>query len=142
VFPPEPVPGRPGRVRVSSGSVWEPLAGYSRAVRDGDRILVSGTTATHGSRGVVAPDDAGAQATYILDKIAASLRSLGGSLEDVVRTRVYLTDVNDWEAVARAHGRAFGEIRPANTLLQVGALVGTGYRVEIEAEACVAPASA
>jgi enamine deaminase RidA (YjgF/YER057c/UK114 family) len=122
-------------MRVDSGSVWEPLAGYARAVRHGNRIDVSGTTATHGSAGVVAPSDAGAQTTYIIDKIAASLRSLGGSLEDVVRTRVYLTDVNDWEAVARAHGRAFAEIRPANTMLQVAALIGPGYRVEIEAEA-------
>jgi aryl-alcohol dehydrogenase-like predicted oxidoreductase/enamine deaminase RidA (YjgF/YER057c/UK114 family) len=141
VYPAEPVPGKPGRLRVSSGSVWEPLAGYSRAVRVGDRILVSGTTATHGSAGVVAPGDAGAQATFILDKIAASLRSAGGSLDDVVRTRVYLADVNDWEPVSRAHGRAFGDIRPANTLLQVGALVGEGYRVEIEAEAIVGSGS-
>ena len=135
VFRAEPVAGRPGRRRVDSGSVWEPLAGYSRAVRDGNRVDVSGTTATHGSAGVVAPDDAGAQATYILDKIAASLRSVGAGLQDVVRTRVYLADVNDWEAVARAHGRVFGEIRPANTMLQVAALIGPGYRVEIEAEA-------
>jgi enamine deaminase RidA (YjgF/YER057c/UK114 family) len=117
--------------------VWEPLAGYARAVRHGNRIDVSGTTATHGSAGVVAASDAGAQTTYIIDKIAASLRSLGGSLEDVVRTRVYLSDVNDWEAVARAHGRAFADIRPANTMLQVAALIGPGYRVEIEAEAIV-----
>ncbi|CAA9434321.1 MAG: aldo-keto reductase domain / RidA/YER057c/UK114 superfamily, group 6, partial [uncultured Ramlibacter sp.] len=139
VYRAEPVPGRPGRLRVDSGSVWEPLAGYARAVRDGHRIEVSGTTATHGRAGVVAPDDAGAQATFILDKIAASLRSLGGSLDDVIRTRVYLREVDDWEAVSRAHGRVFGDIRPANTLLQVGALVGTGYRVEIEAEAQLRP---
>jgi aryl-alcohol dehydrogenase-like predicted oxidoreductase/enamine deaminase RidA (YjgF/YER057c/UK114 family) len=135
VFRAEPVPGRAGRIRVGSGSKWEPLAGYSRAVRDGNRIDVSGTTATHGGGTVVAPADAGAQATYILDKISASLRSLGASLDDVVRTRVYLSDVNDWEAVARAHGRVFGEILPANTMLQVAALIGPGYRVEIEAEA-------
>jgi aryl-alcohol dehydrogenase-like predicted oxidoreductase/enamine deaminase RidA (YjgF/YER057c/UK114 family) len=137
VWRPEAVPGRPGRTRVDSGRIWEPLAGYARAVRHGNRIDVSGTTATHGGAGVVAPNDAGAQATYIIDKIAASLRSLGGSLEDVVRTRVYLADVNDWEAVARAHGRAFADIRPANTMLQVAALIGPGYRVEIEAEAIV-----
>lgn len=138
VFRAEPVAGKPDRQRVSSGSMWEPLAGFSRAVRIGDRILVSGTTATHGANVCVAPDDAGAQTVYILDKIAASLRALGGSLEDVVRTRVYLTDVRNWEAVSRAHGRVFGEIRPANTLLQIGELVG-GYKVEIEAEAVVAP---
>jgi aryl-alcohol dehydrogenase-like predicted oxidoreductase/enamine deaminase RidA (YjgF/YER057c/UK114 family) len=136
VFTAEPVPGRPGRSRVSSGSIWEPLAGYSRAVRDGDRVFVSGTTATHGADRIVAPGDAGAQATYVLDKIAASLKALGGTLEDVVRTRVYLSDVADWEAVSRAHGRFFGDIRPANTLLAVGALVGD-YAVEIDAEAVV-----
>lgn len=136
VYVAEPVPGRPSRLRVSSGSVWEPLAGYSRAVRTGNRILVSGTTATHGSDRIVAPNDAGAQATYCLDKIAASIRALGGTMEDVVRTRVYLADVGDWEPVSRAHGRFFGDVRPANTLLAVANLVGD-YKVEIEAEAVV-----
>jgi aryl-alcohol dehydrogenase-like predicted oxidoreductase/enamine deaminase RidA (YjgF/YER057c/UK114 family) len=133
----QPVPGHTDRWRVDSGSVWEPLAGYARAVRVGERILVSGTTATHGSGRLVGGDDAAAQAVYILDKIAASLSALGGRLEDVVRTRVYLRHVEDWEAVSAVHGRYFGEIRPANTLLQVAALVGDGYRVEIEAEAVV-----
>ncbi|MEO4000852.1 aldo/keto reductase [Mesorhizobium sp. CAU 1732] len=136
VYAAEPLAGKPGRMRVSSGSVWEPLAGYSRAVRTGDRILVSGTTATHGADRVVAPGDAGAQATYCLDKIAASIRALGGTMDDVVRTRVYLADVQDWEAVSRAHGRFFGDVRPANTLLAVDALIGD-YKVEIEAEAVV-----
>ncbi len=135
-FATQPVPGRPGRRRVDSGSIWEPIAGYSRAVRIGDRILVSGTTATHGGGLPVCPDDPAGQATYILDKIAASLAALGASMEDVVRTRVYLADADDWEPVSRAHGRYFGAIRPANTLLEVGRLVG-GYRVEIEAEAVV-----
>ncbi|MBL8343557.1 MAG: aldo/keto reductase [Rubrivivax sp.] len=126
------------RWRVSSASQWEPLAGYSRAVRSGQRILVSGTTATHGAGRLVGRGDAAAQATWILDKIGAALSSLGGRLEDVVRTRVYLTDVADCDAVAREHGRVFGHVRPANTLLQVAALVGEGYRVEIEAEAEVA----
>jgi len=133
----QPVPGHADRWRVDSGSVLEPLAGYARAVRVGNRILVSGTTATHGSGQLVGGDDAAAQATYILDKIAASISALGGQLEDVVRTRVYLSAVEDWQAVSEVHGRYFGEIRPANTLLQVAALVGTGYRVEIEAEAVV-----
>ena len=140
VYAAEPVPGRPGRLRVSSGSVWEGLAGYARAVRDGDRILVSGTTATHGPDRVVAPGDAGAQTTYALDKIAAALRALGGELEDVVRTRIYLCNIADWEAVSRAHGRCFGAIRPANTLVAVAGLVGD-YAVEIEAEALLAPPS-
>ena len=142
VWPARPVPGRDDRARVDSGSVWEPLAGYSRAVRVGERILVSGTTATHGSGRLVGGADAGAQAVYILDKIAASLTALGGSLDDVVRTRVYLTHADDWRAVTEGHGGDFWDVRPANTLLQVGALIGEGYRVEIEAEAVVGPRNA
>ena len=130
-------PGRADRSRVDSSSVWEDLAGYSRAVRVGDRILVSGTTATHGSGELVGRNDAGVQATYILDKIGASLQALGGRLDDVVRTRIYLADINDWRAVSETHGRVFADIRPANTLLQVAGLVGDGYLVEIEAEAVV-----
>ena len=133
-----PVPGHADRWNISSGSVWEPLAGYSRATRVGNRILVSGTTATHGSGQLIGRNDAAAQTTYILDKIEASIKSLGGRLEDVVRTRVYLSDANDWQAVSAVHGRYFGTVRPANTLLQVGALIGDGYRVEIEAEAVTA----
>ena len=124
------------RWRVDSGSVWEPLAGYSRAVRVDGRILVSGTTATHGAGAVVCPGDAAGQTTFILDKIAASLEALGAKMEDVVRTRVYLKNVRDCEAVSRAHGRRFGAILPANTLLEVSRLVGD-YLVEIEAEAVV-----
>ena len=89
----EPVPGRPGWTRVSTGSVGEDLAGYARAVRVGERVLVSGTTATHGSGRVVAPDDAGAQATYAMDKVLAALRAFGAEPADVVRTRVYVSDV-------------------------------------------------
>ena len=131
----EPVPGRPGRARVSTGSVWEDLAGYARAVRVGERVLVSGTTATHGSGRVVAPGDAGAQATYAMDKVLAALRALGAGPADVVRTRVYVADVARWEGVARAHGRAFGDARPANTLVEAK-LVGD-FLVEVEAEAVV-----
>ena len=131
------VPGRAERWRVNSGSVWEPLAGYSRALRQDKHVYVAGTTATHGQGVVVAPDDAGAQATYILDKIAASLSALGAGIEDVVRPRGYLRDVADWEAVAREHGRVFADVRPVNTMLQAGALIGAGYRVEIEAEAII-----
>lgn len=134
IYKAEPVPGRPGRSRVSSGSVWEPIAGYSRAVRIGNRILVSGTTATHAADRCVAPGDPGAQATYILDKIAASISALGGRMEDVVRTRIYLRDAGQWEPVSRAHGRVFGDVLPANTLIEAGNLIGD-YEVEIEAEA-------
>jgi aryl-alcohol dehydrogenase-like predicted oxidoreductase/enamine deaminase RidA (YjgF/YER057c/UK114 family) len=136
IYSAEPASGRPGRSRVSSGSVWEPIAGYSRAVRVKDTIRVSGTTATHAADRCVAPGDAGAQTTYILDKIAASISALGGDLEDVVRTRIYLRDAAAWEPVSRAHGRVFGDIKPANTLIQAGGLIG-GYEVEIEAEAVV-----
>ncbi|QRM57761.1 aldo/keto reductase [Sinorhizobium sp. BG8] len=134
IYKAQAVSGKPGRFRVSSGSVWEPIAGYSRAVRIGERILVSGTTATHAADRCVAPGDAGAQTTYVLDKIAASIAALGGSMEDVVRTRIYLRNADLWEPVSRAHGRVFGEILPANTLIEAGNLVGD-YEVEIEAEA-------
>jgi enamine deaminase RidA (YjgF/YER057c/UK114 family) len=136
VFEAVPVPGQPHRMRVSSGSVWEPIAGYSRAVRVKDTIRVSGTTATHGGDRCVAPGDPAAQTTYILDKIAASISALGGSIEDVVRTRIYLKDAAKWEPASRAHGRVFGEIMPANTMIQAGDLIGD-YEVEIEAEAVV-----
>jgi aryl-alcohol dehydrogenase-like predicted oxidoreductase/enamine deaminase RidA (YjgF/YER057c/UK114 family) len=139
VWPRLPVPGYSERWRVDSGSQWEPLAGYSRAVRVQDRILVSGTTATHGQGLLVGAGDAAAQAVYILDKITASIRALGGRLEDVVRTRVYLRNAADCAAVSGVHGRFFGDIRPANTLVEVSALIGDGYLVEIDAEAVVGP---
>ena len=129
---------RPNRQWVSSGSSWEQVCGYSRAVRIGGRILVSGTTATDGAGRIVCPGDPAGQTVFILDKIAASLAALGASLEDVVRTRVYLRDVDQWEPVARIHGRYFGDIRPANTLLEISRLVGD-YAVEIEAEAILEP---
>ena len=129
-----PVSGYTDRWRVSSGSVWEPIAGYSRAVRIGDVISVSGTTATDGASRHVAPGDAAAQTTFILDKIAASIGALGGHMEDVVRTRMFLADADRWESVSRAHGRVFGEILPANTMIEIGRLIGD-YEVEIEAEA-------
>lgn len=120
---------------MSSGTVWEELAGYSRAVRIGDRILVSGTTAT-GPDGLVGADDPAAQARYALEKIEKAIQQLGGRLEDVVRTRVYVSDIAHWEAVARVHGERFGQIRPVNTLVEAK-LVGPQYLVEIEAEAVI-----
>jgi aryl-alcohol dehydrogenase-like predicted oxidoreductase/enamine deaminase RidA (YjgF/YER057c/UK114 family) len=131
-----PIEGRPNRQRIDSGSVWEAACGFSRAVRDGDRILVSGTTATDDCGKVVCKGDAAAQTVFILDKIAACLSALGGSLEDIVRTRIYLRDTKHWEAVGRVHGHYFESIRPTNTLIEVADLVG-GYEVEIEAEAWV-----
>jgi aryl-alcohol dehydrogenase-like predicted oxidoreductase/enamine deaminase RidA (YjgF/YER057c/UK114 family) len=136
---PSPYPVRvdaQGRRRVLSGTVWERDAGYARAMRVGDRITVSGTTATHGARCIGGSDPA-AQAHFAIDKIAGSLQALGSRLEDVIRTRVFVRDLVHWEAVARVHGERFGHIQPANTLVQA-ALVGEEYLVEIEAEAVVA----
>jgi len=123
------------RQNISSGTVWETLAGYSRAVRLGDLIAVSGTTATDENGHIVGQGDPYAQTAFILRKIERALREAGASLEDVVRTRIFVTNVAQWEAVARAHAEVFGEIRPANTLVEVSALIGEGYLVEIEADA-------
>lgn len=123
------------RQNISSGTVWETLAGYSRAVRLGDLIAVSGTTATDDNGHVVGQGDPYAQTAFILRKIERALREAGASRGDVVRTRIFVTNVAQWEAVARAHAEFFGEIRPANTLVEVSALIGEGYLVEIEADA-------
>lgn len=124
------------RRNVSSGTIWEDIAGYSRAVRVGDQIHVSGTTATADDGSVVGVGDPGEQARFILDKIERAIGQLGGSMNDVVRTRIYLSDKTLWEPVSRVHGERFGEIRPANTLVQAQ-LVGDEYLVEIEATAIV-----
>ena len=127
---------RPARSRVDTGSLTEAACGYSRAMRAGDRIVVSGTTATHGEGGVVCPGDVEGQAIHILDKIEAAITALGGSIEDVIRTRIYMKDASRWEEAARAHGRVFRDILPANTLIEVKDLVGD-YDIEIEAEAVI-----
>ena len=126
------------RKNISSGTVYEAIAGYSRAVRLGNVVHVSGTTATRGADEIVGSGDSAAQTDFIIRKIEAALNEAGAELSDVVRTRVYLAPGADWEAVSRVHGRYFGEIRPANTLLYVQALVGEEYLVEMEAEAIVA----
>ena len=136
-----PDPVRPGRSRVFTGSKWEPIAGYCRAIRDGRRIAVSGTTATHGTDRTVAPGDAGAQATYVLDKISGAVRALGGAPEDIVRTRMYLAGEADVEAASHAHGAFFAGFPPANTTFLAGGLIGD-FRVEIEAEALVGASDA
>lgn len=126
---------REGRQKALSGTIWEDLAGFSRAVRTGNRILVSGTTATHGNRMIGGADPA-CQAHFIIDKIEGAIQSLGGKLEDVVRTRIYIQNMDDWEPISRAHGQRFGHIQPANTLIRAD-LIGDGYLVEMEAEAVV-----
>src|ERR1700704_941225 len=108
---------------VSTGTPWGALAGYSRAVRLGNSVWVSGTTASDEHGELQGGDDAYAQARYILAKIEAALREAGAALGDVVRTRIYVERLEDWQAVARAHGEVFGAIRPANTLVQVAGLV-------------------
>ena len=125
------------RQRHSSGTKWEELAGYSRAIRAGNTIYVSGTTATDENGDIVGAGDAYAQSAYIIKKIEHALQALGGSLTDIVRTRIYLADVALWEPVSKAHGEFFGDIRPANTLIGSIALIGEGYLVEMEAEAVI-----
>jgi aryl-alcohol dehydrogenase-like predicted oxidoreductase/enamine deaminase RidA (YjgF/YER057c/UK114 family) len=133
---PAPYPvreGPGGRKKALSGTVWEDLAGFARAVRTGDRIFVSGTTATHGDR-LIGGTSAASQASFCLDKIEGAIRSLGGALEDIVRTRIYVANPDVAEEISRVHGARLGHIQPANTLVQAG-LVGDGYLVEMEAEA-------
>ncbi len=126
------------RRNISSGTEYEKIAGYSRAVRLGNVVHVSGTTATEGADKIVGVGDSGAQTDFIIRKIEAALKQAGASLNDVVRTRIYLAPDADWEAVSRVHGKYFGQIRPANTLLYIHALVGEDYLVEMEAEAIIA----
>lgn len=125
------------RQRISSGSIWESRVGFSRAVRAGNWVAVSGTTATDADGKIIGADDAEAQTTAILAKIERALDDAGASMTDVIRTRIYVTNADDWEAVGRAHARVFADIRPANTLVEVSRLVGDGYLVEIEADALI-----
>ncbi|MEM6528736.1 MAG: RidA family protein [Chloroflexota bacterium] len=125
------------RQTISSGTHWEAMAGYSRAIRYGNQVFVAGTTATDADGNIVGRDDPAEQTRFILQKIEAALKAAGASLKDVVRTRVYVVNIEQWEPVARVHGEVFAEIRPANTLLAIDALVGPGYLVEIEADAII-----
>ena len=122
------------RQLVSSATPWEAMAGYSRALRIGQHVYVSGTTASDESGAVQHPGDAAGQAAYILRKIERALQALDASLDDVVRTRVFVRNIEDWEAVARTHGQFFATIRPANTLVRAE-MIDERMLVEIEAEA-------
>ncbi len=128
------------RKNISTGSKWEPIIGYSRAVRVGNSVFVSGTTASDASGAIVGLNDPAAQTRQCLKNIEAALKQAGASLKDVVRTRLYVTDISEWEAYGRVHGEVFGEIRPATAMVEVNNLISPEMLVEIEVDAVIGDA--
>ena len=125
------------RKNISSGAPWESIVGYSRAVRIGNHIWVSGTTATDENGKIVGVGDAAAQTRYALQKIGRALEEAGVTFADVVRTRTFVTDISQWEAIGRVHGEYFGDIRPAATMVEISKLIDPDHLVEIEVDAFV-----